>query len=110
MRTDSTRLSEQARDAAREFIVQTYGEAFHGGVARTGCAEGAQDAHEAIRPTSVLRTPESVAGALKRDELRLYTLIWERFVASQMSPALLDQTTVVDVVALTSMVSARPGR
>ena len=60
--------------------------------------EGAQDAHEAIRPTSVFRTPESVAGVLKRDELRLYTLIWERFVASQMSPAMLDQT-VVDVSA-----------
>ena len=97
MRTDSTRLSDQARDAARDFIVQTYGEAFHGGV-RHKVKEGAQDAHEAIRPTSVLRTPDSVAGALKREELRLYTLIWERFVASQMSPALLDQT-VVDVSA-----------
>jgi DNA topoisomerase I len=97
MRTDSTRLSDQARDAARDFIVQTYGEAFHGGV-RHKVKEGAQDAHEAIRPTSVLRTPDSVAGALKREELRLYTMIWERFVASQMSPALLDQT-VVDVSA-----------
>jgi DNA topoisomerase-1 len=97
MRTDSTRISDQARDAAREFIVSTYGEAFHGGQ-RHRQREGAQDAHEAIRPTSVLRTPDHVAGALKREELRLYTLIWERFVASQMAAALLDQT-VVDVAA-----------
>ncbi|HTX59527.1 MAG TPA: type I DNA topoisomerase, partial [Verrucomicrobiae bacterium] len=93
MRTDSTRISEQARDAAREFILSTYGEAFHGGRAHK-VKEGAQDAHEAIRPTSVLNTPEKLSGILKRDELRLYTMIWERFVASQMSPAVLDQTTV----------------
>jgi DNA topoisomerase-1 len=93
MRTDSTRLSEQARDAAREYIVGTYGEAFHGG-RQHRVREGAQDAHEAIRPTSVHRTPEKLAGILKRDDLRLYTLIWERFVASQMAAAVFDQTTV----------------
>ncbi|HZZ65087.1 MAG TPA: DNA topoisomerase, partial [Candidatus Baltobacteraceae bacterium] len=93
MRTDSTRISEQARDQARDFIVQTYGEGYHGGRAYK-VREGAQDAHEAIRPTSVHRTPEHLAGVLKRDDLRLYTLIWNRFVASQMSPAVLDQTTV----------------
>jgi DNA topoisomerase-1 len=93
MRTDSTRIGESAREAAREFIVATYGEAFHGGRLHR-VREGAQDAHEAIRPTSVFHTPQSLAHVLKRDELRLYTLIWERFVASQMSPAVLDQTTV----------------
>ncbi|MDQ2865952.1 MAG: type I DNA topoisomerase [Candidatus Eremiobacteraeota bacterium] len=93
MRTDSTRISDQARDSAREFVVATYGEAFHGGRAHK-VKEGAQDAHEAIRPTSVSRTPSQVAHVLKRDELRLYTLIWERFVASQMSAAVFDQTTV----------------
>lgn len=93
MRTDSTRVSDQARDAAREFIVATYGEGFHGGRLHK-VREGAQDAHEAIRPTSVLHTPEKMAGILKRDELRLYTMIWERFIASQMSAALLDQTAV----------------
>jgi DNA topoisomerase-1 len=93
MRTDSTRLSEQARDAAREFIIGEFGEPYHGGRAFK-VKEGAQDAHEAIRPTSVLRTPASLAHALKRDDLRLYTLIWERFVASQMSAAVFDQTTV----------------
>jgi DNA topoisomerase-1 len=97
MRTDSTRVSEQARDAARGFIVETYGQEFHGG-ARHRVREGAQDAHEAIRPTSVWRTPERLAGVLKREELRLYTMIWERFVASQMSAALFDQT-IVDVEA-----------
>jgi len=97
MRTDSTRISDQARDAAREFIVAEYGEAFHGG-RRHAVREGAQDAHEAIRPTLVSQTPERLAGHLKREELRLYTLIWERFVASQMSQALFDQT-VVDVTA-----------
>ena len=93
MRTDSTRISDQAREAAREFIVSTYGEQFHGG-REYKVKEGAQDAHEAIRPTSVLHTPEKVAHVLKRDELRLYTMIWERFVASQMAPAVFDQTTV----------------
>jgi DNA topoisomerase-1 len=93
MRTDSTRISDQARDAAREYITETYGENFHSGREHK-VREGAQDAHEAIRPTSVHRTPEKMAGVLKRDELRLYTLIWNRFVASQMAPAVLDQTTV----------------
>jgi DNA topoisomerase-1 len=93
MRTDSTRISDQARDAAREFIVSTYGEAFHSG-RQHKVREGAQDAHEAIRPTSVFNTPQKVGPRLKRDELRLYTMIWERFVASQMAAAVLDQTTV----------------
>ncbi len=97
MRTDSTRISDQARDAAREFIAQTFGEEFHGGRVHR-VREGAQDAHEAIRPTSVLRTPERLAGVLKREDLRLYTMIWERFVASQMAAALFDQT-IVDVAA-----------
>jgi DNA topoisomerase-1 len=93
MRTDSTRISDQARDAAREYITATYGDNFHGGREHK-IREGAQDAHEAIRPTSVHHTPERMAKVLKRDELRLYTLIWNRFVASQMAPAVLDQTTV----------------
>jgi len=93
MRTDSTRISDQAREAAKEFVVSTYGQEFHGD-RRHKIREGAQDAHEAIRPTSVFNTPQSVASKLKRDELRLYTMIWERFVASQMASAVLDQTTV----------------
>jgi DNA topoisomerase-1 len=93
MRTDSTRISDAAREAAREYITQAYGEEYHGGRAHK-VREGAQDAHEAIRPTSIHNTPEKMAGVLKRDELRLYTLIWNRFVASQMSAAVFDQTTV----------------
>ncbi|HMF27308.1 MAG TPA: type I DNA topoisomerase [Candidatus Cybelea sp.] len=97
MRTDSTRISDQARGAAREYIAGEYGEAYHGGRLHR-VREGAQDAHEAIRPTSIFRTPDRLAGVLRRDDLRLYTLIWERFVASQMSAAIFDQT-VVDVGA-----------
>jgi DNA topoisomerase I len=94
MRTDSTRISDGARDAAREFVVGRFGESFYGGGRQYKIKEGAQDAHEAIRPTSALRTPESLARILKRDELRLYQLIWERFIASQMAAAIYDQTTV----------------
>ena len=94
MRTDSTRISESARDAARDFINATYGEPYYDGSRTHKLREGAQDAHEAIRPTSVSRTPDSLAGVLKRDELKLYRLIWERFVASQMAAAVFDQTTV----------------
>jgi len=97
MRTDSTRISDQARATAREFIVGTFGEEFHGGRLHR-VKEGAQDAHEAIRPTSVWRTPERLAGVLRRDDLRLYSIIWERFVASQMAAALFDQT-VIDIAA-----------
>jgi DNA topoisomerase-1 len=98
MRTDSTRISDDARVAAKEFIEKTYGLEFHGGNKQFKIKEGAQDAHEAIRPTSVERTPESLSGVLKRDDLRLYTLIWERFVASQMAAAVYDQTSV-DIAA-----------
>jgi DNA topoisomerase-1 len=94
MRTDSTRTSESANLAAKEFIDATYGPQFHGGAKNFKVKEGAQDAHEAIRPTSVARTPALMASVLKRDELRLYTLIWERFVASQMAAAIYDQTSV----------------
>jgi len=98
MRTDSTRISDSAKEAAQQYIVRNFGPDYHSGRAHR-VREGAQDAHEALRPTSVERTPEKLAKVLKRDELRLYTLIWERFVASQMSAAVFDQTTV-DIAAL----------
>jgi DNA topoisomerase-1 len=94
MRTDSTRIADSARDAAKAFIDATYGPEFYGGAKVHKVREGAQDAHEAIRPTSVSRTPASLSGVLKRDELKLYQLIWERFVASQMAAAVYDQTSV----------------
>ncbi len=98
MRTDSNRVSDSARESAREYIVGRFGADHHVAGRQFKLKEGAQDAHEAIRPTSVFRTPEKMAGVLKRDELRLYQLIWERFVASQMAPAVFDQTTV-DIAA-----------
>ena len=94
MRTDSTRISDAAREQAQAFVDTTYGRDFIGPRREHKLREGAQDAHEAIRPTSVERTPQRMSQFLKRDELKLYTLIWERFVASQMAAAVYDQTTV----------------
>jgi DNA topoisomerase-1 len=100
MRTDSTRISDTARSAAKAYIERQYGAEFYDGTRTHKVREGAQDAHEAIRPTDVERTPERLSGILKRDELRLYRLIWERFVASQMSAAVFDQTSVeIEAVA-----------
>src|SRR5919205_1104414 len=95
MRTDSTRVSDAALAEARDFISTQYGAAYLPEKAvHYRSKKDAQDAHEAIRPTDVARTPESVARYLDRDELKLYRLIWQRFVASQMNPAVFDQTTI----------------
>ena len=91
MRTDSTRISNLAVDEARSFLSEEYGKEYvppRPNVYAMG--KKAQDAHEAIRPTSILRTPAEVESYLNRDQLRLYTLIWQRFSASQMSAALYD--------------------
>jgi DNA topoisomerase-1 len=95
MRTDSTRVSDDALAEVRTFITDRYGANFVPAAPNVyKTKKDAQDAHEAIRPTSVLRTPESLEGILAEDELKLYKLIWMRFIASQMNPALLDQTTI----------------
>jgi len=95
MRTDSTRTSPEAIQAAREHIAQRYGASYVPAQPNTfKSKKGAQDAHEAIRPTSLELTPESVRKHLKDDQFKLYKLIWERFVASQMKEALYDQTSV----------------
>lgn len=95
MRTDSVNIAREAQQAAREFITETYGPQFVPGVPNHFKSKGiAQEAHEAIRPTDVRRTPESVAPFLDASQLKLYTLIWKRFVASQMSPAVQDLTAV----------------
>lgn len=95
MRTDSTRISETAKAEAMQYVVDKYGNNYIvGEVKKEKKQANAQDAHEAIRPTSVMRTPESLKEVLSRDQLRLYRLIWERFVASQMAPAILDTVTV----------------
>ena len=93
MRTDSSRISESAMNSCKDFIVEQYGKNYSS-PKRGGAKKDAQDAHEGIRPTSVLHTPEKMAAYLKRDELRLYTLIWQRFVASQMSASLYDGVQV----------------
>ncbi len=95
MRTDSIRVSDAALAEVRGYIGGTYGEGYlpaKPNIYRS--KKDAQDAHEAIRPTDVNRTPESLASRLGADELKLYRLIWQRFVASQMMPALFDQTTI----------------
>src|SRR5947209_13231139 len=95
MRTDSTRVSDTALNEAREFIGSQYGPNYLPDKAvHYRSKKGAQDAHEAIRPTDVARTPDALAKYLKPDELKLYRLIWQRFVASQMTPAVFDQTTI----------------
>jgi DNA topoisomerase I len=99
MRTDSTRVSAEALREARDLISQRYGPQYLPASANIYRGrKDAQDAHEAIRPTSAARTPESVQQFLGEDELKLYRLIWMRFVASQMMPALFDQTTL-DITA-----------
>ncbi|TYO97913.1 type I DNA topoisomerase [Desulfallas thermosapovorans] len=99
IRTDSTRISETAEQEADAFIIERFGAQYVPGEKRRAAPKGrAQDAHEAIRPTSVQREPEGIKQFLTRDQYRLYKLIWERFVASQMSPAIIE-TTGVDVQA-----------
>ncbi|SER54239.1 type I DNA topoisomerase [Psychrobacillus sp. OK032] len=96
MRTDSTRISDTAKADAQEFITQEYGSEFIATKKAEKQSKKSQDAHEAVRPTSVLRTPNELKAILSRDLFRLYKLIWERFIASQMAPAILD-TVAVDL-------------
>jgi DNA topoisomerase-1 len=95
MRTDATNVSKEAVAEVREFIKDAHGTAYVPSRPRQYASKkGAQEAHEAVRPTSALRTPEEVKPYLSRDQLRLYKLIWERFVASQMSSAVFDAMSV----------------
>ncbi|MGN9168496.1 type I DNA topoisomerase [Paenibacillus polymyxa] len=100
MRTDSTRIATSAQEEAKEVIIQKYGEDFVPESPRqySKKSANAQDAHEAIRPTSALRDPETVKPFMSRDQFRLYKLIWERFMASQMASAIMD-TLSVDIEA-----------
>src|SRR5258708_24212488 len=95
MRTASVRLSPDAVNAAREYVAATYGPAHVPAQPNVyKSKKNAQDAHEAIRPTSVELPPESVRKHLKDDQFKLYKMIWERFLASQMTPAVYDQTSI----------------
>ena len=96
MRTDSTRISSLALEETRAFVRERFGTAYLPSRANLYAAgKNAQDAHEAIRPTSIARTPEEAAPFLTADQLKLYTLIWQRFVACQMSPAIYDTLSVL---------------
>ena len=94
MRTDSTRISPVAQAQAAEFITDKFGEKYSKHGSRVKNVSGAQDAHEAIRPSNVQLTPDSIAKYLDKDQLKLYTLVWNRFVASQMTAAIFDAMNV----------------
>ncbi len=99
MRTDSTRVSDAALTEMRDFIGSQYGEQYlPEKPVHYKSKKDAQDAHEAIRPTDIRRTPEAMASYLNKEELKLYRLIWQRTVASQMMAAIFDQTTI-DITA-----------
>ncbi|GEK57382.1 DNA topoisomerase I [Marinococcus halophilus] len=95
MRTDSTRVSQTAKEEARTFITEKYGEEYvRQGEQKAAKNSNSQDAHEAIRPTSIMYEPKQVKSSLSRDQYRLYKLIWERLVASEMAPAVMDTMSV----------------
>ena len=95
MRTDSLRLSDEATAAAKEFILARYGADYYPGKARVyKTKSGAQDAHEAIRPSNVNLTPEDIKKSLTAEQYKLYKLIWSRFLACQMAPAVYDSVSI----------------
>jgi DNA topoisomerase-1 len=99
MRTDSVRIANEAETEVRKYIADSFGQQFiPAAPIKYKKKKQAQDAHEAIRPTSILRSPDKIKDSLKGDEFRLYELIWKRFVACQMEAAVLDQTSV-DIAA-----------
>ncbi|MBU7008254.1 type I DNA topoisomerase [Phosphitispora fastidiosa] len=99
IRTDSTRISETAQEETAQYILDNYGADYKPGKARQYQTKGrTQNAHEAIRPTTIIHEPEKIKKFLSRDQYKLYKLIWERFLASQMSSAVVD-TTTVDIMA-----------
>lgn len=96
IRTDSQRLSEEAKSSAKDFILSSYGQKYHSASKdkKSKSKTNSQDAHEAIRPTSVYRHPEEIKASLSTDQYKLYNLIWKRFVASQMSDALYESMSI----------------
>ncbi|MDR1242955.1 MAG: type I DNA topoisomerase [Deltaproteobacteria bacterium] len=100
MRTDSVRISEEARSQAKAFILKTWGESYYPAKARLYKSKsGAQDAHEAIRPADANITPDSIKGGLTAEQYSLYRMIWNRFMASQMAGAKVEDTTVLAAAA-----------
>ncbi|EPZ60032.1 DNA topoisomerase family protein [[Clostridium] sordellii ATCC 9714] len=93
IRTDSKRISDEAREKAKEFILEEYSEKYYKFEEKKKAkaeSKKVQDAHEAIRPTSVERTPDNIKASLSKDQYKLYDLIWRRFVASQMEDSVFD--------------------
>jgi DNA topoisomerase-1 len=108
MRTDSVRVANEAQVEARNYIAEKFGPHYVPATAKQfKTKSAAQDAHEAIRPTSVLREPDTLIQYLKPDELKLYRLIWQRFIASQMNPAVMDVTTA-DIAAHSAKTASNP--
>ena len=100
IRTDSKRISDEAREKSKEYILENIGEDYYKGIKEDDkkAKEGkkVQDAHEAIRPTYVYRSPESIKSSLSKDQFKLYNLIWRRFVASQMEDSIFDVLNVIN--------------
>ena len=94
MRTDSTRISDLAQNEAKEYILEKFGKGYLPEKPPVYSTKKSQDAHEAIRPTSAMLSPDSIEKYLSKDQLKVYTLIWERFIASQMAPAIYDTITI----------------
>lgn len=95
IRTDSQRLSDEAKNAAKSFILDEYGEKYYlGGKGKANSKKNSQDAHEAIRPTLTTRTPDSIKESLSKDQYKLYDLIWRRFIASQMEDAVYESLSI----------------
>jgi DNA topoisomerase-1 len=94
LRTDSVRVSEEARSASKQFITDRYGDEYYGGKVYSNKKKDIQDAHEAIRPADVTLDPQDVKDSLSSDQFKLYNLIWTRFIASQMAPARYDSLQV----------------
>ena len=109
-RTDSLNLSEQSLQSAQEFIIDNYGKNYWAGAARRfkTKSKGAQEAHEAIRPTDPSAAPEKLSKELDKKQLKIYDLIWRRFIASQMSKAVFD-STAVDILASPVILSSSRG-
>lgn len=109
LRTDSTRIADEADASAREYISSVYGNEYAAaGQESKNDGKKIQDAHEAIRPTDISRTPASLKESLTRDQFRLYQLIWKRFAASRMAPARYESTSVKIGAGSTALQCQRP--
>ena len=94
IRTDSVRISDEARQSAKKYIIEKFGEKYYAGAVYSNKKKDVQDAHEAIRPSHIDLTPDELYSVISKDQYNLYKLVWNRFIASQMSKAVYDSTAV----------------